>query len=316
MLLYQAIEQSFCFLEQCGVSQSYQWIENRMKTALSFSKRTWENWTPPLLSPHQKKNILSAIVAEKKKELFLSEEFQDPFQHITPKTFQFSSVLSTPRNSPHIIAEIKPASPSKGPLLTSQDSVESVIRVYQTSGASAVSVLTDYPFFGALPKNLSVAHHCASLPLLRKDFILSPAQIFEAHALGAQAVLLMRSILSPKQIEDLKSCADSLGIDCLVEVHDATELESVLNQTSASLIGINNRDLTTLCINPNTFQELYQQYSSHPRASQIIWVCESGIETAEDIKKYAKNADAVLIGTGILQSKNREQTLQSLSYPL
>lgn len=315
MLLYQAIEQSLLFLESCGVSKSYQWIESRMKTALSLAQRTWENWAPPILSPVQKENILSAIVAEKKKELFLSEEFLDPFQKTPKESFRFSSFLRTPRNSPHIIAEIKPASPSKGALFTSSDSVESIVQLYQNNGASAVSLLTDYPFFGALPKNISTARCHSSLPFLRKDFIISSSQIAEAHELGAQAVLLMRSVLTPTQIEALKNFADTLGIDCLVEVHDSKELESVLNQTTASIIGVNNRDLTTLRINPNTFEELFQEYCSHPRASEVIWVCESGIETPDDIEKYAKNAHAVLIGTGILQSADREQALKSLSQP-
>lgn len=316
MLLYQAVEQSHIFLNELGNTiqpQHTKTIVEEMKKALYVSERNTSKWHQKKLSLEEKKDILGSIIKYKKKELFLSREYLDPRFLRIKKGFTFREALKKQKNTPHVIAEIKPASPSKGQLFTNNDSVESIASLYETNGVSAISVLTDFSFFGATPQNIITANLKTTKPLLRKDFIINTSQIAEAAAIGASAVLLMRSVLTADRIETLIQYANTFEIDCLVEVHDSEELKDVLDNTSANIIGINNRNLKTLSIDPSTFERLFHQYKDHPRSKEIIWVCESGISSVSERNKYAKNADAVLVGTGILQNPNREKILLELT---
>lgn len=343
MLLLQGVAQSEIFLGICSSNKKNKnnplnppcqgaflnELEKIMSKGLELSSRKAENWTPPKLSSDEKKNILRTIVKRKKEELFLSREFLEN-KRVNEKDSQYSSLgsnkfgneglvgfaffnaLKKNKKTPHVIAEIKPASPSKGKIFRENDSVESLAQMYEKNGVSCISVLTDYPFFGATIENLKKANASVQIPLLRKDFIIDFSQILEAKNYGASCVLLMRSILSAEKIEEFLHYAQTLELDCLVEVHDEVELRDVLENTSAKIIGVNTRDLKTLTIDPENFQKLLCIAKTYPNFSEKIWIAESGISSMSDIKKYASEADAVLVGTGILLEAKREKKVKEL----
>ncbi|MDO8131394.1 MAG: indole-3-glycerol phosphate synthase TrpC, partial [Candidatus Brocadiales bacterium] len=142
-----------------------------------------------------------------------------------------------------IIAEIKKASPSLGILRENFNPIE-IARIYEANGASAISVLTDEKFFQGSLSYLTKVRSTVRLPVLRKDFIIDPYQIYEARKAGADAILLIAALFSKEELQDFLLLASKLEMDCLVEVHSENELKTVL-QTNASIIGINNRDLKT-----------------------------------------------------------------------
>lgn len=330
MLLFQGIEQSKIFSHQCKKNISDEQREKTMKMGLEKSMRKMEDWIPPSLSSDEKKNILGTIVKRKKEELFLAREFllekkeelgnnkkqekqeKQGKQQTEMKHFSFFKALQKQKKSPHLIAEIKPASPSKGKIFSDEDSVENIAQMYEKNGVSCISVLTDFTFFGATIENVKKAYSSVSLPLLRKDFIVDISQIDEAKYFGASAILLMRSVLSAEKIEEFLQHAQKKQLDCLVEVHDETELRDVLENTSAQIIGVNTRDLKTLQINPENFQTLLNIAKTYSNFSEKIWIAESGISSASDIKNYANEADAILVGTGILLSDEREKKVREL----
>ncbi|MBI5415033.1 hypothetical protein HZA38_06005 [Candidatus Peregrinibacteria bacterium] len=273
-------------------------------------------------------NILEEIIENKKKEILeLKKNFVMP-QNFKKRNFAFYKALSQESIYPKLIAEIKPKSPSKGQLFRSDDSVESLAKLYSDSGAMAISVLTDENFFGGSIENIRKVREITNLPILRKDFILDEIQIYEAAEYGADAVLLMRSVLDAKTIQKFLSILQELGMDALVEVHDEEELFDVLKNTDARIVGVNNRNLQVnrdcnvdsrdkalSCLyelNLNNFHDLFSKVPENMRKEKIF-VCESGISSRNDIRKYAKNADAILIGTAIIASDDRKKTLYDLS---
>ncbi|HID91949.1 TPA: shikimate dehydrogenase [Candidatus Peregrinibacteria bacterium] len=318
MLLFQGAEQSKLFL---GNKVSAEKTEETMRKALQLATRKYTNWITPHITSEQKQNILGTIIENKKQELFLSREFlhteaqTNNLKIPENKKFRFYKKLLSEKKTPHVIAEIKPASPSKGSIFRENDTVENIAKMYEENNISCISVLTDFTFFGATSENLIKASTTTNIPLLRKDFIIDASQIIEAYYLGASAVLLMRSVLSSQEIEKCISLSKKYGLDCLVEVHDENELRDVLENTSANIIGINTRDLKTLKINPENFQALLKIAKTYPKFSEKIWIAESGISSKADILQYALEADAVLVGTGILlQESNelREKVLKDL----
>ncbi|HHT9130844.1 MAG TPA: indole-3-glycerol phosphate synthase TrpC, partial [Candidatus Brocadiaceae bacterium] len=205
-----------------------------------------------------------------------------------------------------IIAEIKKASPSLGVIRTDFNHVE-IARLYESSGAAAISVLTDEKFFQGKLSYLTDVKKSVSLPILRKDFIIDPYQIYEARSAGADAILLIAALLSKEEIQRFLELARELGMDCLVEVHSELELEKVL-QTSANIIGINNRDLATFKIDLETTLLLKPMIPS----GKIV-VSESGIKSREDIVKLIKKGvDAVLVGETLMKSTNISTKLHEL----
>ncbi|MEI7510672.1 MAG: shikimate dehydrogenase [Candidatus Peregrinibacteria bacterium] len=236
----------------------------------------------------------------------------------TPRAF-YNALLKPKKGlsqTPHLIAEIKPASPSQGKLFRETDTVEDLARLYTENGASAISVLTDSAFFGASLENLKKARSATHLPLLRKDFIVHDSQIYEAVEEGANAVLLMKSILTTAKIKEFLELCEKLGIDALVEVHTTEELQEILEKTTAKIIGINNRDFRDLSVDPTHFGKVLAHHllkGSDDTRKNYIFVAESGLKTAEDIHQYACTADAVLIGTEILKSENRVKKVQELA---
>jgi len=190
------------------------------------------------------------------------------------------SLKRTLMRRPGVIAEIKKASPSAGLLRQDFDPV-AIADAYLKAGASAISVLTEANFFGGGLETLAVLRWQADVPLLRKDFIVDPYQVFEARHAGADAVLLIAALLEGPDLRVLCGCAAELGMEALVEVHTEGELERAL-EAGATLIGVNSRDLRTFEISLDICARLAARM---PRAA--VAVAESGIRTAEDIRRLA-----------------------------
>jgi indole-3-glycerol phosphate synthase len=195
-----------------------------------------------------------------------------------PPTRDFRGALedSIARGSAGIIAEIKKASPSKG-LLRDDFDVSSIAASYTRAGAACLSVLTDEHFFQGASGYLQQAHDACGLPLLRKDFIVDPWQIYESRAMGADCILLIVAALGDAMLGDLMALATDLDMDVLVEVHDAEELDRAL-QFPSSLLGINNRDLKSFDTDVQTTLGLLPQIP----ADRLL-ITESGIRTREDV---------------------------------
>ncbi|MEW6530084.1 MAG: indole-3-glycerol phosphate synthase TrpC [Thermodesulfobacteriota bacterium] len=212
------------------------------------------------------------------------------------------------RNCSHVsvIAEIKRSSPSQGALADVHD-VGQLAQTYEQAGASAVSVLTDGPFFGGSLGDLRQVRDAVNLPILRKDFILDPIQICEARVAGADAVLLIAAALPSKQLSSLFETTVNLGMTAVVEVHHEAELARVLG-LSPRIIGINNRNLSTLQVDLETFVRL------RPLVPQdILVLAESGISGPEDIAMLREaGADAFLIGTTLMRSQDPGAALRRL----
>ena len=205
-----------------------------------------------------------------------------------------------------IIAEIKRRSPSKGTLREDFDPAR-IALIYEESGAAAVSVLTDRPFFGGADTHLADINKSIRLPLLRKDFIIDLYQIYETRYLQADAILLIAGILEKEQLREYSSLAQSLGLSVLCEVHTGAALDKAL-ASEARIIGINNRDLTTFSVDLNTSITLA---ASIP-ADRII-VSESGIRSRNDIEMLTNaGIHAFLIGETLMTSDDMGGKLQEL----
>lgn len=205
-----------------------------------------------------------------------------------------------------VIAEIKKASPSKGLLRTDFD-VPAIAAGYAANGAACLSVLTDRQYFRGALENLALARGACDLPALRKDFIIDPWQVYEARVAGADAVLLIVAALDNALLGDLAGQASELGMDVLVEVHDATELERTL-ALPVSLIGINNRNLRNFATRLETTLELLDAVPGDRRV-----VTESGIHTRDDVRRMrAAGVDAFLVGEVFMRAADPGLALRAL----
>jgi len=194
-----------------------------------------------------------------------------------------------------LIAEIKKASPSKG-LIRADFDPERIAHIYSKM-ADAISVLTEEDFFQGSPEYVKIAKSASGLPVLRKDFIFDPYQIYEARAIGADAVLLISACLEPPLAKDLYTLSKELGLSVLFEIHNIRELDSAL-KTGADIIGINNRDLRTMKIDLSTTIEAKKEIPP-----DRIVVSESGIHSNQDIQRLTDiGIDAVLIGTAFMEA--------------
>ena len=205
-----------------------------------------------------------------------------------------------------LIAEVKRASPSRGVLCSNFNPVE-LAKNYAKGGATAISVLTEANYFEGSIEHLAVIREEIELPLLRKDFIFDPYQVYESCAYGADALLLIVASLSQEQLEELRSLSQSLGLGCLVEVHNEDEVEMAL-LTQTKIIGINNRDLNTFTIDINTTRRL------RPLIPQErIVVSESGIRSRSDVEKLKGwGVNAVLVGEALLTAGNIQTKMKEL----
>ncbi len=205
-----------------------------------------------------------------------------------------------------IIAEIKKASPSKGVIREDFNPLK-IAEIYQESGASAISVLTDKEFFQGDINYISDIKKVVTLPLLRKDFIISKYQVFESRVYGADAFLLIAAILGKNQLEDYMHLGIEMGMTPLIEVHTKMELDDVLS-VRANLIGINNRDLDTFKVDIKTTEKLIEYI---PEGITVL--SESGIEKRDDILHLEEiGVDAFLIGEALMREKDIGKKLKEL----
>lgn len=210
---------------------------------------------------------------------------------------------------PAVIAEIKKASPSKGVIRADFHPAE-IAADYERAGAACLSVLTDRGFFQGAPEYLQAARAACHLPVLRKDFLVDPYQVFEARAMGADAILLIAACLDLAQMRDMEQLATELGMAVLVEVHDAAELEQAL-QLDTPLIGINNRNLRSFEVSLQTTLDLLPRIASG--AAGRIVVTESGILKPEDVARMQANAvHTFLVGEAFMRAPHPGAELQAL----
>jgi indole-3-glycerol phosphate synthase len=254
--------------------------------------------------------ILDDIVAYKQTELIAQKrrvplsQLQDmALFHTVPVPF-----LQTLQewNGRAIIAEVKKASPSKG-VIRADFMPLTLAQTYETNGAAAISVLTERRFFQGSLDYLQLIRQHVALPLLRKDFLFDPYQVYEARAFGASAILLIVAILTDSQIAELSALAHTLDLDCLVEVHDETELARAL-ACGAQLLGINNRDLRTFHTTIETTERLL-----HFIPPGIIVVSESGLSHSDQLAQLeAQGVRAFLIGETLMTAPDPGEPLRAL----
>ena len=230
---------------------------------------------------------------------------------LTPPPPDFLSAL---KNAPEValIAEVKKASPSKGVIRPNFDPV-ALARAYAANGAAAISVLTDTNYFQGrldfLPKiSAALKKDGLTRPLLRKDFIFDPYQIYEARAAGASAVLLIAAVLKDAELESLYGLARKLGLTVLLEIHNRAELERVL-PLKPRLIGVNNRDLRDFSVRLETSLDLRPHIPA-----ETVMVAESGIRTRADVERLAAaGVDAILVGEAIVRQKDVDAKVRELA---
>ncbi len=207
-----------------------------------------------------------------------------------------------------VIAEIKKASPSKGVLRAHFVPAE-IAASYEKGGASCLSVLTDVDFFQGADEYLQQARTACRLPVLRKDFVIDPYQVWEARALGADCILLIVAALEDAQLHDLLQLAGELDLDALVEVHDAGEMERAL-ATPAPLIGVNNRNLRTFETSLDTTLALKRDFPE-----DRLLVTESGIHTRDDVQRmHAADVHAFLVGEAFMRADEPGEKLRELFF--
>jgi indole-3-glycerol phosphate synthase len=220
-----------------------------------------------------------------------------------PRPFAFSTAFV--ENKVHLIAEIKSASPSAGSIVENPD-VESIARDYARGGASAISIVTEPEFFRGSHDWLARAAKASRLPVLMKDFIIDDRQLLAGVAAGANAILLLASLLDGKRIRAAIDLLDGFGCDALVEVHDERELERAM-EGSARIIGVNNRDLRDFRVDLATAESLAKQIPQ-----DVIMVAESGIKTRQDVERLRRAGfTAFLVGESLLRQNDRAAAVQA-----
>lgn len=247
------------------------------------------------------RDILAEIVGEKKNIVDEAKK-NHPIEKIKSELeigrFRMSRAVA--KGGWSLIAECKLQSPAKG-RLNSTHSVVELAKVYEANGAAMLSVHTDPHFLGSNESFVEV-RRTVGLPLLRKDFVIDEYQIYEARWLGADAILLIVRILTAKQLKKFLYVAWALGMDCLVEVHDAADLTTALG-TNAAFIGINNRNLKTFVTSIDQTLELLPLIPTED-CSRVL-ISESGVSTLDDIKKLrAEGIDGILVGEGLVRASD------------
>lgn len=246
--------------------------------------------------------ILEKIVAAKRQEVRRCQEL------VPVKNLEKSELFKTPTRSMSqalisikpvgVIAEIKRKSPSKG-VFKEQLDIEKISSAYINSGAAALSVLTDWEFFGGSTQDLILARQHNSCPILRKDFIVSEYQVIEAKSIGADTVLLLANVLSPQEIRDLAKLARDLTMEVLLEVHDEQELNQSLND-SVNLVGVNNRDLRTFAVDVQRSFELAEKIPAN-----FVKVSESGLDDCRVISQlHSIGFSGFLIGEAFMKCED------------
>jgi len=211
--------------------------------------------------------------------------------------------------TPAVIAEIKKASPSKGILREPFEPAE-IAESYEQGGAACLSVLTDHDFFQGHEDYLIAARNACSLPVIRKDFMVAPYQVYEARTIGADCILLIAACLTKDQMQELEGIAHETGMDVLVEVHNSEEMDDALTLTTP-LVGINNRDLHSFDVSLETTFDLHQRIGKDRLA-----ITESGIMTRADVEAMTgRGIYGFLVGESFMRAANPGAKLQELFFP-
>ena len=258
-------------------------------------------WTPPggtlgtiCLEAEARANVLEQRAAE-----------LDRLASLAPIAPSLASALRGA--DVRLVAEVKRRSPSKGAIAPALDA-SSQAQAYVTGGAAAISVLTEPAHFGGSTSDLRAVRASVAVPALKKDFHVRPIQLVEARALGASAALLIARALSPDVLREMMMTARRLDLEVLVEVRDEAELERAV-EYGATIIGVNNRDLETLVIDPNTAERLVPRIPSG-----LLAIAESGVGSRADVERYAAcGADAVLVGSSISAAADPTQATRALA---
>jgi len=265
-------------------------------------------------------DILEKIVATKKREVVANSQrislsnqrrlaeqnLQDPL--LKPRGFIQAITQKIVAGKPGVITEIKKASPSKGILRTDFEPAE-IAKAYEQYGAACLSVLTDSDYFQGCNAYLQTARSACSIPVLRKDFTIDPYQVYEARAIGADAILLIVACLELNQMKELEICAHELGLDVLVEVHNAQELEQAL-ELQTPLLGINNRNLKTFEVSLQTTLSLLPMVPDNKTL-----VTESGILERKDVDLMREHqVNAFLVGEAFMRANNPGLALKDLFF--
>lgn len=263
------------------------------------------------------KNILEEIVWHKETEVDQMRERQ-PLVELqrqianVPPPRDFVAALKSAAKKPAIIAEVKKASPSKGVLREDFDPV-AIAQAYQNGGASCISVLTDSKFFQGGFENLALIRQAVDIPLLCKEFIIYPYQIYLARSKGADAILLIAAILSNQDLQYFVKIAQVLKMAVLIEVHTLEELDRVLALEKVNLVGINNRNLKDFSVDLQLTCDLLATRGQQLKERGIVVVSESGLHTPDDLQLVVKaGATGVLIGESLVKQPNPELALKSL----
>ena len=260
-------------------------------------------------------DILARILAAKRKELAEARraipdaEIRRRAEHADPPRGFFAALQrSVAQGRPAIIAEIKRASPSRGAIRSNLDPAR-IAASYEANGASCLSVLTDREFFGGSAADLRAARAACALPVIRKDFIVDPYQVYEARAWDADCILLIMDAAPDVELSDLARIARQIDLDVLVECHDASQLERAL-KLDTPLIGINNRDLRTFETRLETTLNLRSKVPA-----DCLLVTESGISTPEDIRLLREaGVCAYLVGSAFMSAEDPGAELRRLFF--
>jgi len=248
---------------------------------------------------NKQKKIYSLDALRRDAEIMASQEREQ-------MAFGYPFEKALKREGLSIISEVKKASPSKGVIAEDFPYLE-IAKVYEESGADAISCLTEPDRFKGSDEYLKAITKEVKLPVLRKDFTIDPYMIYQAKVMGASAVLLIAAILSDQEMRYFYNIADDLGLSCLFEAHDAQEVERCLG-AGARIVGVNNRNLKDFTVDINNSIRLRDMVPS-----DIIFVSESGIMTPEDVKAlYENGTDAVLIGEMLMRSSDKKGLIREL----
>jgi indole-3-glycerol phosphate synthase len=262
-------------------------------------------------------NILEEIIWHKETEVEAMRDrlpllqLRQQVQDVSPP-LDFLAALRNGKTNPALIAEVKKASPSKG-IIKADFNPVAIAKAYSEGGASCLSVLTDSKFFQGSFDNLSLIRAEVNLPLLCKEFIIYPYQIYYARAKGADAVLLIAAVLENKDLNYFVKITKALGMTPLIEVHTLEELDRVLEIEGVELVGINNRNLEDFTVSLETTTNILAARKEILAQRQILIVSESGLHTAADLNTVqAAGAKAVLIGESLVKQDNLAQAIANL----
>ena len=256
--------------------------------------------------------ILDQILRDRKKavealkQATTIEALEKQIEALKLPHFSFKEALQSKEKPLNIIAEVKKASPSKGLICKEFYPVE-IAKSYERGNAAALSVLTEPQYFQGKNEYITAIKNVVKLPILRKDFIVDAIQIYEAKAIGADAILLIVAALTNEELKNFIKLAENLSLDVLVETHNENEIKAAL-EAGSEMIGVNNRDLQTFEVSLETSERLRKWIPK-----EKLFVTESGIHNSEDIRRLKTiGVNAVLIGESVVKAENREEKLKEL----